>query len=161
MGKCLHLEGLVGCTVVGLGEALGVVQGEVLNTPVAAVDQPVIGAEPAGMDRLFHGVEHDAGGGRRADFAAHDAPGIGINHEGGLGEPSPSMDAGQVDYPEGIGSADAELRRKLVPCSAHHSSFSQRGASGKLGTLQVIAEAARKALNLGSNQKTWPKPKTV
>ena len=29
----------------------------------------------------------------------------------------------------------AKLRRKLVPCSAHHSSFLQIGASGKPGTL--------------------------
>ncbi|MHA3790075.1 HPP family protein [Rhizorhabdus wittichii] len=38
-----------------------------------------------------------------------------------------------IDHPNGT---VAKLRRKLVPCSAHHSSFSQIGASGKPGTLQ-------------------------
>ena len=40
-----------------------------------------------------------------------------------------------IDHPH---RTVAKLRRKLVPCSAHHSSFSQIGASGKPGTLQSI-----------------------
>jgi hypothetical protein len=39
-----------------------------------------------------------------------------------------------IDHPHGT---VVELKRKLVPCSAHHSSFSQIGASGKPGTLQT------------------------
>ena len=37
-----------------------------------------------------------------------------------------------IDHPH---RAIAKLRRKLVPCSVHRSSFSQIGASGKPGTL--------------------------
>ena len=33
---------------MGLGQALGVIHGEVLNTPVAVMDQPVLGTGPAG-----------------------------------------------------------------------------------------------------------------
>ncbi len=78
------------------------------------VDQPVVGAGSANMDRLLQSIENEAGGSRRADLPANDPAGIGINHKSHIDEPCPSVDLGEVDHPQGIGPADAELAVDLV-----------------------------------------------
>jgi len=47
---------------VGFGQTLGVVHGEILNAPVAMVDQAIFRPWPAGVYRLLQGVQHEAGG---------------------------------------------------------------------------------------------------
>ena len=78
------------------------------------MDQAIIRTGPASVDRLLQGIEHEARRGRGADLSAYDPPGIGIDHEGNVGEPGPGMDVGKVDHPQSVGPLDAELAIDLV-----------------------------------------------
>lgn len=99
---------------IGFCKALCVVHGEILNAPVAVMDQAIIRAGPASMDSLLQGIEDKAGRRRRTDLPAHDPARIGIDHEGDIDEACPSVDVGKIDHPQGIGPRDAELPIDLV-----------------------------------------------
>lgn len=45
------------------------------------VDQAIIWAWLAGMDRLLQGIQHEARHGAGTDLPAHDPAGEGIDHE--------------------------------------------------------------------------------
>jgi len=62
-----------------------------LNATVAVVDQAIVGTWPAGMDRLFQGIQDEAGGGRSADFPANDPPCVGIDHTGNVHKAGPCV----------------------------------------------------------------------
>lgn len=64
---------------IGLGQALGVVHGQILHAPVAVMDQAIVGAGPAGMDRLLQCIENEFGRGAGADLPTNDAPSKGID----------------------------------------------------------------------------------
>jgi hypothetical protein len=55
-------------TAEALGQAPGIVHGKVLNAPVAVVDQAIFRPRPAGVDRLFQGIQDEAGGGGGLTF---------------------------------------------------------------------------------------------
>ena len=78
------------------------------------MDKPVLRAGPARMDRLFQGIEHEARRGAGADLPPHDPSGEGIDHKGDVDEPRPSMDVSEVNHPQRVRSADAELAVDLV-----------------------------------------------
>ncbi len=44
------------------------------------------------MDRLFERIEHEARRGTGTDSPPHDPPRKGVDHEGNVDEPGPSMD---------------------------------------------------------------------
>jgi hypothetical protein len=50
----------------------------------------------------------------------------------------------------------AKLRRKLVPRSTHHGSFSQIGASGKPGTLHYVAYLKEHGIGAFASHKDKP-----
>ena len=72
------------------------------------VDQSVLGAGPASVDRLLQRIEHEAGRGAGADLPANDAPGESVDDEGDADEPGPGADLGEVDHPQRVGPRDLE-----------------------------------------------------
>ena len=57
---------------------------------------------PAIVQRLFQGIEDEAGVGRPAGPPADDPPSIGIDDEGDVDEPRPSRDVSEVRYPQHV-----------------------------------------------------------
>jgi hypothetical protein len=99
---------------LGFGQTLCLVHGQVLNAPVAMVDQTIIGTWPAGMDRLLPGIQREASRSTGADLPAHDPAREGIDHARDIDKPDPGMDVSEVDHLQPIGPADLELKVDLV-----------------------------------------------
>jgi hypothetical protein len=71
----------------GLGQALGVLDRHVLRPTVAMTDQAAPIGRAAIVERLFQGIEDEAGMGDPAGPPAYDPPSTGIDDEGDVDEP--------------------------------------------------------------------------
>ncbi len=60
----------------GLGKALGILDRDVLAAAAAVMDQAASMDWPTIRDRLFEGIQNEAGMGRPADPPAHDIAGV-------------------------------------------------------------------------------------
>lgn len=85
-----------------------------MDGPVAIVDQAILATWPAARDRLLQGIQNEAYRGVGTDPTAHDTASEGIDLEGQVDEPRPGVDVSDVDHPQRIGPADAELAVDLV-----------------------------------------------
>ena len=63
---------------------------------VAVVDQATTMDRAPIMDRLFEGIQHEAGMRRPAHPPAHNIAGVDVDHEGHVDEPRPGRDVSEV-----------------------------------------------------------------
>ena len=91
-----------------LGQTLGVADRDVLNAPIAMVNEPAAYRPPI-MEGLHQGVEHKVGVGHPGHFPADDPAGESIDDKGDINEPAPGRDIGKVGNPQGIGPGCLEL----------------------------------------------------
>ena len=113
------------------------------------------------MKGLFERIEGQLGAKRVRHPPAHDAPRVGVDDEGGVGEPSPRGHVSQVRHPQRIGAAHREdpvdpvgralggghryinrLHPKIGEIGANPPSISER--SGKDGLAKPTARARHK-----------------
>jgi hypothetical protein len=87
-----------------LGQTLGILDRDILAAAVAVMDEATTMNGPPIMDRLFQGIEHEAGVCRSADPPAHDIAGVDIDYEGYINEAGPRR----------------EWSRKRMSASPHH-----------------------------------------
>src|SRR3990172_5799420 len=92
----------------GVGQALGVADREVLDPPIAVVDEPgeILGS-PA-PDRHLEGIEGELGAERARHPPADDPAGKDVDDEGGVAEAGPGRDVRQIGHPEPVRSGRAE-----------------------------------------------------
>ena len=69
----------------GVGQPLRVANGEVLNPPVAVVNQGIRRGVLTLAQSLLEGIQGQVALQRTGNPPAHDPPGIGIDHEGHVG----------------------------------------------------------------------------
>ena len=82
-----------------LGKPLGILDGEVLHTAIAVVDEAAAANRPSLMQRLLQRIQHEAGVSRAGDAPADNAPREGVDDEGDVDEAGPGRDVGEVGYP--------------------------------------------------------------
>ncbi len=80
----------------GFGEALSVLDGYVLGSTVAMVDETAPMGRSAIMKRLFQGIQDEAGMRGPAGSPADNPSGVGVDDEGHVDEPCPGRDVGEV-----------------------------------------------------------------
>ena len=71
----------------GFGEALGVLDGQILRSAVAMMDDAAPMGRSSIVKRLFQRVKYEAGMRRPAGPPADDPPGVGIDDKGDVDEP--------------------------------------------------------------------------
>jgi hypothetical protein len=98
----------------GLGQALGVLDRDVLAAAVAVVDEAAAMDGPPIMESLLQGIEHEAGMGRPADPPANDIAGVDVDHEGDIDEPRPGRDVSEVRDPQHVRRRCMELAVDLI-----------------------------------------------
>ena len=74
----------------GLGEALGVLDRDVLHAAIGVVDETAAGDGLSIMDGLLQRVEHEAGVRRPRHAPADDATGVGVDDERDVDEARPT-----------------------------------------------------------------------
>jgi len=84
-------------------EAFGVADRDVLDAPVAVVDQRPLLERTPGVQGLFQRIQHEIGAGRAGHLPADDATGEDVDDEGNKDEALPGADVGEVRHPQGIG----------------------------------------------------------
>jgi len=97
-----------------LGKALSIPDRDVLAAPVAVVDQTATMDWAPVMDRLFQGIQHEAGMRRPARPPAYDIAGVDVDHEGDIDEPRPGRDVGGVRDPQHVRRRGMELAVDLI-----------------------------------------------
>ncbi|EAA20200.1 hypothetical protein, partial [Plasmodium yoelii yoelii] len=93
----------------GLGQALGIADGDVLRASVAVVNQGIGAFRLPGVQGLLQCVQDEVGPHRMTDPPAHNAPGKHVNHEGHIQPALPGRDVGEVRHPQLIGTIHLEL----------------------------------------------------
>jgi hypothetical protein len=84
------------------------------------VDQAIVGAGPAGMDRLFQRIEDEPCCSAGADLPPNNPAREGIDHEGHVDEAHPGMNAGEVGHHSALGRLTQNSRLTL---SSGHGAF--------------------------------------
>lgn len=73
----------------GFSKALGVLDGHVLQSAVAVMDETTSVNGPLCVDGLFQRIQHEAGMRCLADAPTHNATGVDVDHEGDVDEHRP------------------------------------------------------------------------
>ena len=107
-----------------LDEALGVANAHVLRPLVAMVNEALEGAPV--VERLLEGVEHEARMSCPRHPPADDAAREGVDHEGGVDEPLPGRDVGEIRNPE-------DVRPRRPELTVHPIGGARRGRVGDGG----------------------------
>src|SRR5262245_27838804 len=79
-----------------LRQSLGILDRDVLAASIAVVHEPTAMARAPIMEGLLQRIQYKAGMRRTGSPPAHDAPGVGIDHEGDIDEAGPGCDVGEV-----------------------------------------------------------------
>jgi hypothetical protein len=98
-----------------------------LAAAIAVMDEAAT-VWPAFVNRLFQGIQDEAGMGCPADPPAHDIAGVDVDHEGHVDEAGPGRDVSEVSDPQPVRRRRVELtvhlvewaRRRLVPDRRAH-----------------------------------------
>ena len=98
----------------GLGQALGVLDRDVLAAAIAVVDEPAAMDRPPIMQSLLQRIEHEARMRRARHPPADDPAGIGIDDEGDVDEAGPGRDIGEVGDPQHVRPRRLELAVDVV-----------------------------------------------
>ncbi len=85
----------------GLGQALGVADGQILRASVTVVDQGIVRVQHAGVQGLLKRVERQVGAKRVRHPPPDDASGIGVHDERDADDPCPGRDVRDVRAPQG------------------------------------------------------------
>ena len=83
----------------GLGQALGLLDRDVLAASIAMMHQPAAMRRPSLMESLLQRVEHEACMRCPRGTPADDATDIDVDYEGDVDEARPRRDIGEVGHP--------------------------------------------------------------
>ena len=78
------------------------------------MDQAAPMRRPSLMKGLLQRIQHEVGVRCSADAPAHDAPGVGVDHEGHINESGPGADVGEVGEPEHVRRWRVELPVHMI-----------------------------------------------
>jgi len=98
----------------GVGQALRVLQGQILHPPVAVVDQTATRKRPARMQGLVQSIKDQRCLGPSRDPPADDVPREGVDDKGHIDETGSRGHIGEICHPQGIGSRRLELAIDMV-----------------------------------------------
>jgi hypothetical protein len=130
----------------GLGEALGVLDADVLRAAVRVMDQAAMALRPPFVQGLLQRVENEAGMGGAADAPADNPPGIGVDDEGDVHKPRPGGDIGEVLQPQPVGRRRVELAVHVVERTGR-GFIADRGAHGLAPDHPLQAKFAHQPLH--------------
>src|SRR4029077_4556896 len=98
----------------GFGQALGVLDRDVLAASITVMNKPSTMQRPPAMQSLFESIEHKAGVCRSRNPPADNAPGEGIDDKGDIDEAHPGRDIGEVRDPQRVWPRGLELPVDVV-----------------------------------------------
>src|SRR4249920_3800120 len=101
---------------------------------IAVMDE-VAADWPAFVDRLFQGIQDEAGMGCPADPPAHDIAGVDVDHEGHVDEAGPGRDVSEVSDPQLV-------RRWRVELTVHLVEWARRRLVGERAVHRVAGPEA-------------------
>src|ERR1700730_10234354 len=128
------------------GQALGVLDRDVLATSIAVMNKPSTMQRAPVMQSLFESIEHEAGMCRSRNPPADDAPGEGIDDKGDVDEARPGRDMCEVRDPQRVRPRGLELPVDVVQRARRHL-VADRG-SDRLATDNTLqTHALHQALN--------------